>query len=472
MSAGGDLAGWATGREAGLGEFLVAWSRAASGAADSDADSGDQSVDPEAQAAQLVATWFDELLLDDVRTIELHGAHAVHATRSRALSGPTVLVVGVHDLPRSGGADAETSPAPRFDSEGVLGAGVASRFGAFAAHIHAYQALSSRTAGLDVNLQVLSLSETLLDADSLSDIANELDLSQVDGIIATPAVAWDLGAPTISVGARGELILDVTIDTGRDVASSTFAGAVRNPLTLLIESIGQLREPNGRISLPGFYHRARPASEDERQLLLNGAIDPDAWLRATGTNSPAGGPSALERVSLWPSLEIVSVTAGVDQRSTTHTIPGSASATLAFQLVPDQRPVEIEASLRSWLEQRIPSEVGLTIQAVSAAEPHQVDRSSALILAQARALKAVCGAAPTAVAAGGLAGIAPLATELGVPMIFNGLAAPASHVLTGHERLSMQRLTLGVMIAGELFEQLQPRSGGGLAARFARLTST
>jgi len=468
MTAGGDLAGWATGRETRLGEFLVSWSRAASGTDDVNDDPLSRSDDA---PAALVANWLEELLLDDVRTVELDGLHAVHATRSRAAQGPTVLVVGVHDLPRCGGADSETSPPARFDSEGVLGTGVASRFGSFAAHVHAYLALSGRPSGLDVNLQVLSLSEGLLYPDVLADLAGEFDLSRVDGVIATSSVAWDLGAPTISVGARGELVIDVTIDTGRDVATGAFAGAVRNPLTMLIEALGQLREPNGRIALPGFYHRARPASEDERQLLIGGAIDPNAWLRATGTNTHVGGPSALERVSLWPSLEVVALEAGVDQRSTTHTIPGTATATLAFQLVPDQRPVEIEASLRSWLEQRIPAEVGLTIQAVSAAEPCQVDRSSALILAQARALKAVCGAAPTAVAAGGMPGIASLADMLGVPMIFNGLAAPASHVLTGHERLSMQRMQLGVMIAGELFDQLQPKTGG-LAARFARLTST
>ena len=466
MSAARDLEGWTDGREAEVGAFLAAWSDAASRAAS--ATAADERTD--AEAATLVADWFDKLALDDVETVEIDGHHGVYATRSRAGAGPTILVVGVHDLPASGGADDETRPAPRADSHGVLGAGVASRFGSFVAHVEAYMALSNGK-GLDVNLQVLTVSEHLLNPAALGELVDRLNLGAVDGIIATAAVAWDLGGPTITVGARGELVVEVSIDTGRDVSTSTFSGAVRNPLTLLVEAIGQLRESNGRISLPGFYHRARPASEDERQLLAAGAIDAGDWLRATGTSVHDGGPSSLERVSMWPSLEIVSIGAGVDERALTHTIPGQASAILAFQLVPDQRPVEIEAALRSWLEQRIHPEVALTIHTLSAADPYQVDRSSTLVLAQARALKSVCGGAPTPVSGGGTPGLAGLATTLGVPMIFSGLAAPASHVLTGHERLSMQRLQLGVMLAGETFIQLQP-GANSLASRFSRFAST
>lgn len=459
MKNGTQLDWWTDGRAPIVSETLVNWSLASS--ASEPTDTADQ-----------VHGYLTELLLDDIEVVDLPTSRAVYASRARAgADAPTVLVVGVHDLPAQSGGDPATNPGARSDSEGVLGPGVASRFGSFVAHIEGFMGLSNEREGrLEVNLKVLAVAEAALQPGDIAALAERLPLGDIDAVIATAATAWDLNAPTITVGARGELLVEVEVNAGRDLALMTFGGASRNPLTVLAEALGRLREPNGRISLPGFYHRATPASAEERSALVRDGYDPTAWLSATGALKLEGGPSPLERVSLWPSLDILSIEAGAGRRAAGRTIPGSARAIVAFQLVPDQRPSEIEAALRSWLEQRVPPEVGLAVRVLSSADPHQVDRSSEMILAQARALKRVVGSAPIPVASGGMAGLSYIADRLGAPMIYSGIAAPASHTQTAHERLSVQRFRLGVNLAGELFNQLQPRSPG-LLGRFDRASS-
>lgn len=448
MKNSAQLDWWTDGRTPHLTETLVGWSRAAS-------------TDDAGSVTDHFYDYLDELLLDDLEIIELTDTEAVFAQRCRSSAdAPTVLLLGVHDLPPLDGGQPDTDPGVRADAEGVLGPGVASRFGSMVAHIEGFIGLSNDREGrLDVNLKILSVSERILHTSDVDLLIAQLPLDGIDTVIATPATAWDLAAPTVTVGARGQLLAEVEVTAGRDLAAVSFGGASRNPLTVLTEAVGRLRETNGRIALPGFYHRATPSSAEERTVLGRNGYDPASWMRATGAMALQGGPSPLERVSLWPTLDILSLTSGADRRASSQTIPGMATATLAFQLVPDQRPSEIEASLRSWLEQRVPPEVGLAVTVTSWASPYQVDRSSPAILAQAKALKQICGQAPIPVASGGLPGVSVFAERLGASMIYSGLAAPASHILTAHERLSMQRFRLGVNLAGELFSQLEPKSG-------------
>lgn len=454
MKNGTQLDWWTDGRTPIVSDTLVNWSAAAS-----TSDGGD--------TAEQVRDYLSELLLDDIEIVELPTSRAVYASRNRAgADAPTVLILGVHDLPVQSGGDPGTDPGARSDAEGVLGPGVASRFGSFVAHVEGFMGLSNELEGrLEVNAKFLAVAESALQTGDLDALVDRLPLGDVDTVVATAATAWDLNAPTITVGSRGELVVEIEVNAGRDLALMTFGGASRNPLTVLTEALGRLREPNGRISLPGFYHRATPASDEERSALSRDGYDPAAWLSATGALRLDGGPSPLERVSLWPSLDVLSIEAGAGRRAAGRTIPGSARAVVAFQLVPDQRPSEIEAALRSWLEQRVPPEVGLAVRVISSTDPHQVDRSSEAILAQARALKRVVGNAPIPVASGGMAGLSGIADRIGASMIYSGVAAPASHTQTAHERLSVQRFRLGVNLAGELFDQLQPRQSG-FRARF------
>jgi hypothetical protein len=73
----------------------------------------------------------------------------------------------------------------------------------------------------------------------------------------------------------------------RNLHSGNFGGVVHNLLQVLCEIIGQLRDANGRLAIPGFHDRVRRWSEEERAYMAR-AGPPDAQFCATRRQCRAG----------------------------------------------------------------------------------------------------------------------------------------------------------------------------------------
>lgn len=456
MARYAELGWWVDSRSTLLDDLLKDWSTAA--------------TTDDRETLEPLERHLQDLALDDVEITESgDGNPLLYAQRLRAGSdAPTVLVVGTTDVDDLVGFDAERDVA-RVDDEGVIGPGVASRFGSFLAHIEGFVGLSRDHDGQPpTNLKVLGLNSTEIAGSRLAQSIAAIDTDDVDVIIASQAVAWDLEAPTITLGSRGHLVADITMASGNDLDISTFAGATRNPLYSLLDALRELRNDSGRIMLPGFYHRAKPPTDEERTVLSRGDFNASAWLRGTGAVELTGGPSALERTSLWPTLDIIDVRAGAGARVGEMTIPGSATATVAIQLVIDQDPIEVEASLRNWLTTQCPDDLTGTVTRVSMANPFRVARDTAWVVGQARALKRVLGSAPLPVVSGGAPGVGALSDIIGAPLLFSGLASPASRISTGSERLTHHRLRTGINLSAEMFDQFRKRGRSTRASQIAQ----
>jgi len=456
MARYAELGWWVDSRSTLLDDLLKDWSNAA--------------TSDDRDTREPLERHLKDLSFDDVeKTTSGNDSPLLFAQRLRAGSdAPTVLVVGTNDVDDLVGFDPDNDRA-RVDDEGVVGPGVASRFGSFLAPIEGFVGLSRDHDGQPpTNLKILGLNSGDISSSRLGDALASIDTDDVDVIIATQAVAWDLEAPTITLGARGHLIAEITVESGSDLDLSTFAGATRNPLYSLLDSLRELRNDSGRIMLPGFYHRAKPPTDEERNVLARGDMNASAWLRGTGAVELSGGPSALERTSLWPTLDVIDVRAGVGARVGAKTIPGSATATIAIQLVMDQDPIEVEASLRNWLANNCHADLTGTVTRISMASPFRVARDTAWVVGQARALKRVLGSAPLPVVSGGAPGVGALSDIIGAPLLFSGLASPANRMGTGSERLTHHRLRTGINLSAEMFDQFRKRGRSTRSSQIAQ----
>lgn len=411
--------------------------------------------DTEDDSAATMASYLSDFPLDDLSTSELSdGSPVVLAQRLRTPDAPTVLVVGVHDAPVPPG-----ELICREDDEGVVGPGVAAHYGGLLAALEGYFGLMNEQAGnTPVNLQVATLSNRAVTVQGLQELAELTSARKTDVALATAGTAWDLDAPSITTGARGHLLIRLTVSGGSDLPATVFAGSSRNPLTVLVDALAQLRQDDGRIALPGFYHRAMPASSDTRNAMQPAGYDPSAWQRGAGAVGFTGGPSALERSALWPTVDVLSIDAGARPRVANTTLPGSASATILFTLVPSQRPEEVEVALQSWAEDRLRPGMEVTTAVLGESDPHQLTAGEPALASQVRAVKRVIGGQPVFVPAGGMPHMTALTRALQAPVLFTGLAAPSCRSGTDRERVSFSRFVTGANIAGELFNQLgRPR---------------
>lgn len=365
--------------------------------------------------------------------VELVGSSSLKVRQPGSARALRVLAVGTHDHNRLAPG---LSPSLISPSGVIRGRGVASQFGATLALLQgALAAATSDPSGLDV---------TTISFGPGDDLAIALDPDPVgfDVVICTEAVAWEPQRPTITAGSKGRLEAKITLRAPASINDRAYAGATLNPLNKLIEILGSLRGERGRINLEDFYQRAHPPDRGELADISDG------WGDQIGAPRPAGRLTLTERVTQWPTLSVLSI----DSPITGDAAPSSATARVAFGLVPDQRPVDVERSLRAWLDQAVPESLNASIRFVESARPHRSDLGDRWHKHLATALQGVHKATPRAVPAGGMVGSGELHFRHNAPVLQLGIAGPHQRWGSIDEQLPCALFDLGCQVATRLFE--------------------
>ena len=398
----------------------------------------------DSERRSLLSDYFAAAKLGDVSRVGSGDSLFVEPRRANP-DRATVLVLGRHDC-----ADLGTPERARIGEAGLIGPGVASQVGPLLAFSEGVQAAAKTTAADNkLNVRFLSLGPN----DTLASVPAEI-LEGIDLAYLTNAVVWSPHQPTITTGSRGEVVAELTLSGGDSINDFIAAGAVRSPLTTLTHILGDLRDSNGRISLDGFYNRATPPSPASRSDLERDHHDPDAWSAHLGLARPGGKLSSLERASLWPTVNVLSVTTDIEND---QTAPGRATATVAFYLVPDQRHAEVEYALRSWFMERAPEDLRPAVHMVRSSRPYRCAPDNRAVAAQARAAYRLFNRQPILVPAGGPSGAGEIALALDAPIGFAGIAPPSTSYGGSSESLSWSHFEAGAALAAETCIQLRRR---------------
>ena len=119
----------------------------------------------------------------------------------------------------------------------------------------------------------------------------------------------------------------------------------------------------GRVTLPGFYDQVRAADRrpSRRRSTPSRSTRRRSGPQAGGVAYLEGeaGYSALERIGVRPTAEVVGLHGGYGGPGIKTIVPATAGFKVAFRLVPDQRPDEIDAAFRAWLAERVPAGVAV-----------------------------------------------------------------------------------------------------------------
>ena len=159
--------------------------------------------------------------------------------------------------------------------------------------------------------------------------------------------------PQVVFGVRGVLGLELTVyGATRPLHSGHYGNWAPNPVALVTELLGSVRDADGRILVPGFDQEVRPPTPSERRALAT-LPDPDQALREelqiAGTE--AHGARLIERVML-PAINFRGVRAGGVGEAASNAIPTEARASIDFRLVPDQTPTGVRHRFEDHLRAR------------------------------------------------------------------------------------------------------------------------
>jgi len=421
----------------------------------------DRADDVRRAAAHLLEQ-YQKIGLENAEIIETEGHPVVYADWLKVPGKPTVLLYGHYDVQPVDPLDLWESPPfePRHQDGLLFGRGSSDDKGQIAIHWQAIQALLSSTGELPVNLKVIAEGEEEIGSPHFEAfvVANRERLNADYCVVSDTAMAAK-GFPAITYALRGLVYFELRVEASNsDLHSGSFGGIAPNPAQALAEILVRLKDPNGRILVPGFYDGVRPLSEDERRQFRRVPLDEDEVKKTYGLEALHGEPgfTPTERVWARPTLEVNGIWGGYQGPGTKTIIPAWAAAKISCRLVPDQDPGAVSQALREYIEAVRPKTVRVSLKELSGfGDPWITPTDHPLIQAAARALAKVYGKEPALIRAGGSIGaVEAMSRHLKTSCLLVGFVLPDCFAHAPNERLDLDSFYLGRRAAVHLWEEI------------------
>jgi len=245
-------------------------------------------------------------------------------------------------------------------SKEIRGRGASDDKGQMMTFIEACRAWKAVTGKLPIPITILLEGEEESGGANLPGFldaaANEL---KADVAMICDTNMWDKQTPAITTSLRGLCAEEIFIHAAdRDLHSGFYGSAAANPNHILARIIADLRDADGRITIPGFYDGVPELPQSLKDSWATLDFSEAAFLGEVGLSVPAGekGRSVLEQTWSRPTCEVNGMTGGYTGDGFKTVIPAVASAKISFRLVFDQDPHRIRATFREFVKARVPKD--------------------------------------------------------------------------------------------------------------------
>jgi len=252
---------------------------------------------------------------------------------------PRILFYGHYDVISAPPEDWISDPFTMSGRNGYLyGRGVTDNKGPImAVACAAAELLGRRQLGLDLVFLIEGEEETGSSGFGNAVRKHKDTIGDIDAILVSNSTWIAEDPPCITYGLRGVVHSTLEISSNSpDMHSGIEGGAVTEPMLDMINLLAKLTDEHRRVTIPNFYDRVRPQTEDETQLYN---------LLSTITQRPASSLSSKWRE---PSLTVHNIDVSGPKNSTV--IPGKIKACVSIRIVPDQDLDTIANSLTDYIQ--------------------------------------------------------------------------------------------------------------------------
>lgn len=393
-----------------------------------------------------------EIGLENVQLLDGGGHKAVYADWLHAPGKPTLMVYGHYDVQPPDPLEAwDTEPfVLTRKGDRLYGRGASDNKGSSTIAIESLAAYLAVEGGFPFNIRCLFEGEEEVGAVSLPAIFERYaDLLKADLVLSADGGRngfW----PAINVGCRGVNALEVTLKTSavRDLHSGRYGGTTRNALHDMARLLATLHDEEGRVSVDGFLPEAAKPTPQQRQHAAELNMDEPVFFSSFG-GIAHGYPeySAIERLTLMPTLEINGMWGGYTGPGSKTVIPNEAHAKITIRLVAGQDPKETAAAVIRHLETNAPKGTSIAIQSDRGGAPaYSLSEESPLVIAADRILREITGQTPVRVRSGGTSPITSTIRELlGIDTLMFGFSLPADGVHAPNESYAINSIKEGIV---------------------------
>lgn len=307
------------------------------------------------EAADLVASMLAEAGFQ-TRLLHVEGAPPAVYGERRGRSPFTLLLYNHYDVQPVEPLDLWTSPPfePAVRDGCLYARGVSDNKGEIATRLAALRALSAVEGELPITVRWIIEGEEEIGSPHFGALAERYaDLLRADGCLWEGSGFDSKDRPSIVLGTKGMLYVEYEVQCMGGDAHSGSAPILPSAAWRLVQALSSLRDPNGRVRIPGFYEAVRPPTDAERQALADQTDMEDLLRQTHQIESFVDGLTGLalrERQAFAPTCNIAGLVAGYTGPGTKTVLPAVARAKMDFRLVPDQDPHDIAQKLRAYLD--------------------------------------------------------------------------------------------------------------------------
>ena len=374
---------------------------------------------------------------------------------------PTVLLYGHYDVQPVDPLELwETPPFEASERDGRLyGRGTVDDKGQFYLHLKAMESWMKTAGKLPLNIKCIIEGEEEVGSESLEPFLKEnQDMLAADVAVISDTSMVKKGWPSITYGLRGIAYFQIDLrGSEQDLHSGIFGGAVKNPIHALTEIIGQLKDNDGHVTIPGFYDNVVNVAEEERAAMVELPFDEEVFRQEVGAPELTWekGYSALE--SLWcrPALDVNGIWGGFTGEGSKTVIPAEAHAKVSVRLVPNQEPDVIGNLFEKYINEISPPEVEITVQRMHGGRPFLGDLTHPVFGAASRALEKAFGTKAIFIREGGsIPFVRDMTDTLDLPCLLIGFGLPGENAHAPNEWIDLENYALGTLSAIHLYQEL------------------
>lgn len=169
--------------------------------------------------------------------------------------------------------------------------------------------------------------------------------------------------PTIAIGFRGgfNTTLEIT-SSSTDLHSGLYGGAAPNSATEMAKFIAGLYNPDGSITIPGFYEDVDEITSEIEERNKKLPFDLDEYKRVSGTQQLLTEEyDFYTQTGLRPAVITTGLQSGYTGEGYRNGVPSKTIAKINFRLVKSQNPQEIMDSFVQYVKSELPSYIDYTL---------------------------------------------------------------------------------------------------------------
>jgi acetylornithine deacetylase/succinyl-diaminopimelate desuccinylase-like protein len=405
------------------------------------------------KAGEFVANELRRIGMENVELIETKGHPLLYADWLHAPGKPTVLMYAHFDVQPPDPLDEWLSPPfePTERNSNIYARGAVDDKGQLWMEVKALEALMNANGGkLPINVKIIFEGEEEVGGESIAEyVRKQKQKLKADFALVCDTELFAPNLPTLCVGLRGLVYTEIeAFGAKTDLHSGMYGGAAPNPFFALIEIISKLKDPKGKVLIPGFYSKVKAPTGDELKAWKRLPFNEEHYRKTeVGSKVLTGEPgfSVLYRTWARPTLEVHGMPGGFVAPGAKTVIPAKAAAKVSMRLVPNQDPDDILDRYTKYVKKLTPKGIDTKIKVWSKGPACVVSTDNEYIRAATAAMHDVFKKDTVFIRSGGSI---PIVTDfqdiLKIPSVMMGFGLPDDNLHAPNEKFHIPNFYRGI----------------------------